>query len=80
MLALRGGLREIGYVEGTHFLFDYCSADGHTERFPALAADLVRRKADVIVPRGTPATPAAADATITIPIVRPRLPSRSAPG
>ena len=65
----RQGLRERGYVEGQNFVIDYRSADGHDDRFPALAAELVRLKVDVIVTRGTPAALAAKNATASIPIV-----------
>ena len=61
--ALRQGLRELGYVEGRNLVIEYRSADGRAERFPDLAADLVRLKVDLIVTRGTPATRAAKDAT-----------------
>jgi len=67
--ALKQGLRERGYVEGRNFVIEYRSADGGPERFPALAADLVRLKMDVIMTRGTPAALAAKAATATIPIV-----------
>jgi len=53
------GLRELGHVEGQNLLFEYRSADGRTERFPALAAGLVDLKVDVIVTRGTSAALAA---------------------
>jgi ABC-type uncharacterized transport system substrate-binding protein len=67
--ALRNGLRALGYVEGQNLVIDYRSADGRTERFSELAAELVRRNVDVIVTRGTPAVQAAKDATVTIPVV-----------
>jgi putative tryptophan/tyrosine transport system substrate-binding protein len=67
--ALRKGLRELGYVEGRNLTIDYRSADGHAERFPELAADLARRKVDLIITRGTPAAKAAKNATATIPVV-----------
>jgi ABC-type uncharacterized transport system substrate-binding protein len=67
--SLRRGLSEVGYVEGQNLVIDYRSADGHPERFPQLAAELVRLKADLIVTRGTPAVLAAKNATATIPIV-----------
>jgi ABC-type uncharacterized transport system substrate-binding protein len=63
------GLRTFGYVEGKNLSIVYHSADGRDERFPELASDLVHRKVDVIVTRGTPAALAASDATTTIPIV-----------
>jgi putative tryptophan/tyrosine transport system substrate-binding protein len=67
--ALRKGLRDLGYVEGRNLVIEYRSADGHAERFPDLASELVRLKVDVIVARGTPATRAAKNATGTIPVV-----------
>src|SRR5262245_56159121 len=51
--AFRQGLRELGYVEGRHFVIDYRSAEGHDERFPALAKELVQSKVDLILTRGT---------------------------
>jgi putative ABC transport system substrate-binding protein len=67
--ALRNGLRDLGYVEGRNLVIEYRSADGHAERFPELAAELVRRHVDLIVTRGTPAARAAKQATETIPVV-----------
>jgi len=67
--ALVRGLRELGYVEGQNLQIDYRSADGRGERFPQLAAELVRNRVDLIVTRGTPAARAAKAATATIPIV-----------
>jgi len=67
--ALRKGLRELGYVEGRNLVIEYRSADGHAERFPDLASELVRLKVDLIVTRGTPAAIAAKNATETIPVV-----------
>jgi putative tryptophan/tyrosine transport system substrate-binding protein len=67
--ALRKGLRELGYVEGRNLVIEYRSADGRAERFPDLAAELVRLKVDLIVTRGTPATRAVKNATGTIPVV-----------
>jgi putative ABC transport system substrate-binding protein len=67
--SLRKGLSELGYVEGHNLVIDYRSAAGHPERFPQLAAELVRLKVDLIVTRGTPAVLAAKNATATIPIV-----------
>src|SRR5215813_1515673 len=63
------GLRDLGYVEGRVFVMEYRWAEGHEDRLPALAADLVRARVDVIVTGGTPATYAAMQATKTIPIV-----------
>ncbi len=62
------GLRDFGYVEGRNIRIEWRFADGKRERLPALAADLVRLKVDVIVCTGSTA-PAAIKATSTIPIV-----------
>lgn len=67
--ALRKGLRDVGYVEGRNLVIEYRSADGHAERFPDLASELVRLKVDLIVTRGTPAAKAAKNATGAIPVV-----------
>ncbi len=67
--ALRKGLRELGYVEGRNLIIEYRSADGHPERFPGLAAELLRLKVDLILTRGTPAAKAAKDSTETVPVV-----------
>ena len=67
--ALRKGLQELGYKEGQDFEIVYRSSDGHDERFPDLANELVRLKVDLIVTRGTPAALAAKNASSTIPIV-----------
>ena len=67
--AFRQGLRQLGYVEGQNLAIDYRSADGHLDRIPPLASELVRRNVDVIVTRGTPSALAAKNATATIPIV-----------
>jgi ABC-type uncharacterized transport system substrate-binding protein len=63
------GLRDMGYVEGRTITIDFLSADAHYERFPALAAQCVRLKPDVIVAYTTPGSLAAKNATSTIPIV-----------
>jgi putative ABC transport system substrate-binding protein len=63
------GLHDLGYVEGRDFVMEYRWAEGHQNRLPELAADLVRARVDVIVTGGTPATMAAKQATQTIPIV-----------
>jgi putative tryptophan/tyrosine transport system substrate-binding protein len=65
----RQGLRELGYVEGKSFVIEYRSADGRDERFPSLAAELVRLKVNLILTRGTSAALAAKNATGTIPVV-----------
>ena len=67
--AFRGGLRELGHVEGQHFVVEYRSADGRAARVPDLARELVRLDVDVILTRGTPAALSAKQATRTIPIV-----------
>lgn len=63
------GLRELAYVEGQTISIDYLSADGRGDRFPGLAAECVRLKADIIVVTTTPAAQAAKKASRTIPIV-----------
>jgi putative ABC transport system substrate-binding protein len=65
----RQGLHDLGYVEGRDFVMEYRWSEGHPERLPELAADLVRAQVDVIVTNGTPPTYAAMQATKTIPIV-----------
>jgi putative tryptophan/tyrosine transport system substrate-binding protein len=67
--AFRKGLRELGYVEGQTYAIEYRSADGYANRFPELAAELVRLGVDLIVVRGTPAAIAAKNANGTIPVV-----------
>jgi putative ABC transport system substrate-binding protein len=65
----RRGLRDLGYVEGQNLVIEYRYAEGRPERLPALAADLVRLKPDVVFSLGGDVTPAAVKATQTIPIV-----------
>jgi putative ABC transport system substrate-binding protein len=62
-------LSEAGYVEGQNLVMEYRWAEGRYDRLPALAADLVDRKVDIIVPATTPAALAARNATPLIPIV-----------
>ena len=63
------GLRELGYTEGQNLAVDFRFADWQLDRLPALAAELVALKVDVIVAGATPAARAAKEATRTIPIV-----------
>ncbi len=67
--AFQQGLREQGYVEGQNVAFEHRYAKGKPERFPELAADLVRLKVDIIVVHNVASTLAAKQATSTIPIV-----------
>jgi putative ABC transport system substrate-binding protein len=70
MKAFEGGLRSLGYRVGENVAIEYRFADGQMERLPALAAELVRLDADVIVASGgNPSVIAAMKATTTIPIV-----------
>jgi putative tryptophan/tyrosine transport system substrate-binding protein len=66
---LRDGMRGLGYIEKQNLHLEYRFAEGRAERYPALAAELVRLPADVIVAWGTPAGLAAKQATSTVPIV-----------
>jgi putative ABC transport system substrate-binding protein len=50
--AVRDGLKEMGYIEGQNVVISYRSAEGHYERLPALVADLIERRVDVIFAAG----------------------------
>lgn len=63
------GLAKLGYVPGQNIVVDFRSADGRPDRLAVLAAELVRRKVDVLVAFQTPAAHAVRDATREIPIV-----------
>jgi putative ABC transport system substrate-binding protein len=65
----RRGLRETGFVPGQNVVVEYRWAEGQYDRLPGMAADLVRRKVDLIAAQGPPAAIAARTATTTIPIV-----------
>ena len=67
--AFRQGLRKLGYGEGKNIFIEWRSADGKLDRLPALAAELVHLKIDIIVTGGRSATRAAKETTSTIPIV-----------
>jgi putative tryptophan/tyrosine transport system substrate-binding protein len=67
--AFRQGLRELGYVEGKNIVIEFRSAQGEQDRLPALVAELIRLKIDVIVSAGPAVTRSAKQATTTIPIV-----------
>jgi putative tryptophan/tyrosine transport system substrate-binding protein len=67
--AFRDGLRERGYIEGQNIAIDYRYAEGKIDRFPLLAAELVRLKPDVLVTSGSPGIRALMKETNSIPIV-----------
>jgi ABC-type uncharacterized transport system substrate-binding protein len=67
--ALRQGLRDLGYVEGRNLVIEYRFAEGNWERLPALAAELIALKVDVIFAGGSAQVLAAKQATTTLPIV-----------
>jgi putative ABC transport system substrate-binding protein len=65
----RDGLRDLGYEESRNVVIEYRWAEGNYDRFPALIAELVALKVDVIVTAGTPAALAVKNATASIPLV-----------
>jgi putative tryptophan/tyrosine transport system substrate-binding protein len=67
--AMRQGLSESGYVEGQNVAIEWRAAEGHYDRLPALAAELVALKVDVIETNSTVGALTAKSATSTIPIV-----------
>ena len=67
--ALRAGLQDLGYTEGSNLVIEYRWAEGRYERLPALAAELVRLNVAAIVTHGTPGARAVQAATTTVPII-----------
>jgi ABC-type uncharacterized transport system substrate-binding protein len=67
--AFRDGLRNLEYVEGRNLHIEYRWAEGQYERFPALIAQLIALKVDVLVTAGTPATQAVKKAMTSVPLV-----------
>jgi putative tryptophan/tyrosine transport system substrate-binding protein len=65
------GLRDYGYVEGQNLITERRYSEGQTERWPEIAAELVKLKVDIILVNTTPAALAAKKATGTIPIIFP---------
>jgi ABC-type uncharacterized transport system substrate-binding protein len=66
--AFIAGLRDFGYMEGQNLIIEWQFANGHAEKLPALAAELVKHRVDVIAAASSPAVQAAKQATASIPI------------
>jgi putative ABC transport system substrate-binding protein len=69
LAAFRQGMRDLGWIEGRNLQIEYRFAEGDLSRHPALAAELVKLRVDLIVTTGTPAIQAALQASSTIPVV-----------
>jgi len=69
MAAFNKGLRDLGYVEGQNVFIDYRSANGQSERLPALVGEIVSLKPDLIVLRGTQEAAVVKQATVAMPVV-----------
>jgi putative ABC transport system substrate-binding protein len=67
--SFREGLRDLGYVEGQNILIEYRWAEGQYEQFPALIAELLAQRVEVIVTAGTPASLAVKKTTTSVPLV-----------
>ncbi|MFZ2649218.1 MAG: ABC transporter substrate-binding protein [Burkholderiaceae bacterium] len=67
--AFRRGMRDLGWVEGTNYTLESVYAHGKLDRLPALAAELVQRRVDIILAGSSPGTLAVKNATRTIPVV-----------
>ncbi len=67
--AFRRGMRDLGWVEGKNYTLETLYAQGKPDRLPALAAEFVQRRVDIILVGSTPGTLAAKNATRTIPVV-----------
>jgi putative tryptophan/tyrosine transport system substrate-binding protein len=78
--ALLKGLRQLGYEEGKNIAIHYQFAEGDYDRLPALAAELVNLKVDVLLTHSTPGARAAKQSTSTVPIVVISLPSSAQNG
>jgi len=62
-------LRDLGWIEGRTVAIEYCWAEGRSEQFAEIAAELVKLKVDVVITWGTASTIAAKHATSVIPVV-----------